>query len=85
MTIYWYIYKCFCRITIQKIPNPVHINFKVRDLNVEFNIFIHGIDVIENIVNYAWNDALIIWIADNTLDYKFTGKIIYRKILRHEI
>lgn len=44
-----------------------HINFKIRNFNVEFQIFVHGVNVIENIANDSWNDALVFRVADDTL------------------
>ena len=45
-------------LTIQQIPALVQIDFKVRDLDVELEVFFHGIDVIEDVIDNPRDDTL---------------------------
>lgn len=52
---------------IEQISNLVHVDLIVRDLDVKLQILFHGVDVIENVVNNAWNDTLFHRITDDAL------------------
>ncbi len=45
------------KLTIKKIPDFVEINFEVGHLDVELEVFVHGVDVVEDIVDNPRNDA----------------------------
>ena len=54
-------------LTIQKIPAFVEVNLKVGALDVELKVFLHAVDVVEDILNDPWNDSLKSRVIDDTL------------------
>lgn len=48
---------------VEQIANLVHVDFVVGDLDVEFEVHLHAVDVIENVVDDARNDALLRGVA----------------------
>ena len=43
---------------VQKIPDLVKVDLKVGNFDVELEVFLHGVDVVEDIVDDARDDAL---------------------------
>jgi len=51
------LFSCYKRLTIEQISNFVHVDFKVGYFDVEFEIFLHPINVIENIIDNSRYDS----------------------------
>jgi hypothetical protein len=45
------------QLTIKQILDCVQIDFEVRDLDVELYVLLHGVDVVENVVDNARNNT----------------------------
>jgi hypothetical protein len=45
------------RLTIEQISNLVEVNFEVGNFDVEFEILLHRVDVVEDVVDDARDDA----------------------------
>lgn len=54
-------------LTIEKIPDFIHVNLKVRYFNMEFQVFLHAIDVIEDVIDDSRDNTLLVRIADDSL------------------
>jgi len=43
---------------VQQIPDLVHVDLEVGDLDLELELRVHGVDVVEDVLDDARNDAL---------------------------
>ena len=54
-------------LTIEQISNFVEIDLKVGNFNVELQVLLHGINMIEDVVDNPGDDALHGGVVDDTL------------------
>lgn len=52
---------------VEQIPDLVHVDFIVRDFDVELEVHLHAVDVVEDVVDDARNDTLLRRITHDTL------------------
>jgi len=52
---------------VQQIPDLVHVDLVVGDLDVELQVHLHGVDVVEDVVDDARYDALLHGVPDDAL------------------
>lgn len=54
-------------LTIEKIPDFIHVNLKIRYFNMEFQVFLHAIDMIEDIIDDSRDNTLLVGITNDSL------------------
>lgn len=53
--------------TVKQISDLVHVDFEVRHLDVKLQVLLHGVDVIEDVVDDTRDDSLLARVTDDTL------------------
>ena len=54
-------------LTIKQISNFIQVDFKVGNFDVELQVFLHGVDVVENIIDNSGDDSLHGRVIDDSL------------------
>lgn len=57
----------FAKLTIQQITNLFIVNLKIGNFNMKFEIDVHIINMVEDILHNTWYYALLFRIAKNAL------------------